>query len=610
MWVYDLETLAFLAVNDAAVRLYGYSSAEFARMTIRDIRPKDEVPRLLENIFTETDATLTSRGWKHQKKDGSIIDVEISSHTLKFAGRPARLVLVTDVTEQVRAREAMQRSEARYRSLVEGAPYGIFRATTEGMLLAVNPALVAMLGFQSRSDLLGTNFPQQVRLTTEAWQQLIEQARPTGKMQGIEVCWKRRDETPIEVRLSIRAVYDEVEKVNCSEFVAEDITQQKRLERQFLQSQKMEAVGRLAGGVAHDFNNLLGVILGYGDLLQATIPAEGEPKRYLEQINQAAKRAAALTHQLLAFSRQQILEPRILNLNGIIQELEPMLQRLIGEDVRVITSLDSDLASIKVDPGQVAQVIMNLAVNSRDAMPNGGTLTLETQNIHLDERYSGRHANVPPGDYVMLAVSDTGCGMSAETQARLFEPFFTTKEKGKGTGLGLATVYGIVQQSGAHIWVYSELNQGTTFKIYLPALDVPADVIQRRAPVGSRGGTETILIAEDETALRALARTVLEGKGYRVVEAANGEEALQLMEESKQHVDLVLTDLVMPELSGPELVCRVKELYPSVKALFISGYTDDAVLNGRVLDPQQAFLQKPFVPGELVRKVREVLDGA
>jgi PAS domain S-box-containing protein len=380
-------------------------------------------------------------------------------------------------------------------------------------------------------------------------------------------------------------------------------------EEQLRQSQKMEAVGRLAGGIAHDFNNLLTAINGYSELTMIQLKAEDPLLHNLEEIKKAGDRAASLTRQLLAFSRKQVLQPKVLDLNSLVAEIEKMLGRLIGEDIDLQTVLHNDLGSIKADPGQIEQVIMNLVVNARDAMPQGGKLTIETQNVYLDEEFAEQHIATNPGPYVMLAVSDTGTGMDEQTQARIFEPFFTTKEMGKGTGLGLSTVYGIVKQSGGNLWVYSELGQGTTFKVYLPRIDEGAAEYKRSAEnEDAFRGTETVLLAEDEEMVRKLSARVLEMYGYQVLEAANGGTAFLICERHQGNIDLLLTDVIMPEMSGRELANRLNELRPEMKVLFMSGYTDDAIVHQGVLDEDENFIQKPFTPNALGQKVREVLD--
>lgn len=491
MWVYDEETLAFLAVNDAALRHYGYSRDEFLTMTVRDVHPSEENQAIEEYIATaarqgEREGVHSLRIWKHRKKDGALIDVEIAVSPIAFRGRKARLKLATDVTEK------------------------------------------------------------------------------------------------------------------------------KRLEAQLLQSQKMESVGKLAGGVAHDFNNLLGIITGYGELLARRIPDDPSLRKYVGDILKAAKRAADLTHQLLAFSRKQVLQPRILDLNTAVGEMERMLRRLIGEDIDLVTLLADGLGRVMADPGQIEQVIMNLAVNARDAMPQGGRLTIETANVNLDAAYARSRPGVEPGSHVVLAVSDTGHGMPQEVLSHLFEPFFTTKEPGKGTGLGLATVHGIVKQSGGHIFVYSEPQHGTTFKIYLPRLEEAAEAsktVSAEAEADWPRGSETVLLVEDEASLRSLVRECLEGSGYAVIEARHAGHALEIAEGHAAPIDLLMTDVVMPGMSGRELARRLTVSHPSMKVLYMSGYTDDAVVLHGVLAADVAFLQKPFTGEALARKLREVLDG-
>jgi PAS domain S-box-containing protein len=392
--------------------------------------------------------------------------------------------------------------------------------------------------------------------------------------------------------------------------MAVNITERRHLEQQLRQAQKMEAIGKLAGGVAHDFNNIVTIITGYSDMLLSRIGPENSMRRELEQIKKAGDRAHSLTRQLLAFSRRQMLQPKVLDLNAVVTNLEPMLQRLIGENIELVIELKPGLEQVKADPGQIEQVIMNLAINARDAMPQGGKLLLETDNVELDEAYARRHIPTQPGSYVRLAVSDTGCGMDAATQSRIFEPFFTTKEQGKGTGLGLSTVYGIVKQSGGYIWVYSERGQGTTFKIYLPRVLAPADSVPPVMHWSSLPqGKETVLVVEDEPEVRWLVRDMLQHLGYNVLEARHGIEAQVLSIQHPGPIHLLITDVVMPQMSGREIAEQLTSEHPETKVLYMSGYTDDAVVRHGVLAAHMAFLQKPFTPEALARKVREVLDG-
>jgi signal transduction histidine kinase len=380
------------------------------------------------------------------------------------------------------------------------------------------------------------------------------------------------------------------------------------LEQQYRQSQKMEAIGQLAGGVAHDFNNLLTAIQGYSELLAEALGPQSPHQPDLAEIHRAATQAGALTRQLLAFGRRQILEQRLLDLRDSITAMEPMLRRLIGEHIEIAVRAPETVGHVRADPGQIDQVILNLAINARDAMPQGGALILELADVTLDEPYALRHAGTRPGRYVMLAVSDTGVGMDEGTQARIFEPFFTTKELGKGTGLGLATVYGIVKQSDGNIWVYSEPNRGSTFKVYLPRVDAPPDTPPVRVAPGSLTGDETILVVEDEPGVRALVRKALTRYGYQVVVAGTPQEALQVANTRPDQFDLVLSDVVLPEMSGPALAARILASQPHARVLYMSGYTDNAIVHHGVLDERTPFLQKPFAPETLARKVREVLD--
>jgi nitrogen-specific signal transduction histidine kinase/CheY-like chemotaxis protein len=392
--------------------------------------------------------------------------------------------------------------------------------------------------------------------------------------------------------------------------LVQDVTERVALEERLRQSQKMEAVGRLAGGVAHDFNNLLTVIMGYSQILTDGLPGASRLKDATTQIRSAADRAAGITRQLLAFSRKQVLSPRVIDLNDVMLNLDTMLRRLIGEDVEVLTVPGRDLGAVRADPGQIEQVIMNLALNARDAMPNGGKLTLETENMELDASYASEHEPLQPGRYVMLAVSDTGTGMSPDTQAHIFEPFFTTKEVGKGTGLGLSMVYGIVKQSGGYIWVYSEPDRGSTFKIYLPRVDQPAETVGvEPRPAGVKRGTETILLVEDDAQLRQLTSSVLAHCGYKVLTANSTEQGLALCRENHRDIRLLVTDVIMPSMNGRQLAEQVKLISPNTRVLYVSGYTSNAIVHYGVLDPGLWFLPKPFSLSALIAKVREVLDA-
>jgi len=498
-----------------------------------------------------------------------------------------------------------------YESIVHNAVEGIFQSTPDGRYILANPALARMYGYGSPAELIESvsDISQGVYVDPSVRHEFQRLMEEHGEVRGLEYQVRRKDGSVIWISEHARAVFDSNGKVAYYEGFIEDITRRKRVEEQFRQSQKMEAVGRLAGGVAHDFNNILTAILGYAELLQRDTHDEATRRR-TDDIRKNTERAAALCRQLLAFSRKQVLAPRILSLNAVVHDMKQMLQRLINEDIKLITLTADDLPFIKADPGQIEQVILNLAVNARDAMRSGGTLTIETLRVSIDEKSVARSPELMAGDYVMLAVSDTGCGMSSETKVRLFEPFFTTKPAGKGTGLGLATCYGIVKQTGGHIAVYSEEDCGTTFKVYLPSIvGEPETVAPPRREVAPARGHETILLAEDEPAIRELAATSLRELGYQVIEASDGSEAMRL---AKKHgckqIDLLLTDIVMPEMGGKELAYWLRAVSPDTRVLFTSGYTDRTVISTGTLNPGTRFLQKPFPPSTLANEVRVTLD--
>ena len=732
-WVFDRETLRILAVNDEAVRRYGYSREEFLGFTIADVHQSVDVPSLLETLRTPEDLHQAGTS-RHRKKDGTIITVEISRHPLSWQGRPAELVVLNDVSERLRADQALRESERRFRQLaenmrevffvadsqfretlyispayediwgrsrqtlydsprsfieavpvedqgrlfaniakaqegttpdditfrvvrpdgttrwvlarsvpvrnergevyriagvvsdvtarksaeelirqlsqaVEQSPAGVIITDIAGVIQYMNRRATELTGYSS-AEAIGKN-PRIFKSSTTApevhrglWETITAGEEWHGILQN-----RRKDGHLWWNEATISPIRDPEGRVTHFLAIQWDITAQRQLEDQFRQAQKMEAVGRLAGGVAHDFNNLLTVISSYSELLLHDLSAEDPRREDLEEIRKAASGAAGLTRQLLAFSRKQVLEPTVVDLNTVVAGADKMLKRLIGEDIDLVSVLAKDLGAVRADAGQVEQVILNLAVNARDAMPEGGKLTIETSNIKLDTTYVDQHRVVAPGAYVLLSVSDTGTGMDEHTKAHVFEPFFTTKEQGKGTGLGLATVYGIVKQSGGFIWVYSELGQGTTFKIYFPLVEEAATVPAAHEAPGSLQGTETVLLAEDSAAVRTVANQVLTRHGYKVLEAVDGRSALEVGTRHEGPVHLLVTDVVMPEMSGRQLAERLKERRPALKVLFVSGYTDDAITRHGILEPGIAFLQKPFTPESLARKVREVLDG-
>jgi two-component system cell cycle sensor histidine kinase/response regulator CckA len=516
--------------------------------------------------------------------------------------------------ERLRMERDLRTSEQRFQELFELGPDAIVMTSTEGLITLVNRSAEALFGY-SRDELIGQPVEKLIPESSQNGhvgfrEKYLRSAAPRAMgAERVNLRGLRKDGTVFPVEISLGPI-DSSSGTQVAVAVR-DVGERVRLEEQLRQSQKMDAIGRLAGGVAHDFNNLLSVILSYSSMLAADMTPSDPRRADLVEIEAAGKRAVDLTRQLLAFGRQQILQPRTVNLNDAVTGMERMLRRLIGEDVELTVFLASTLGKVKVDPSQMEQIVMNLAVNSRDAMPHGGKLTIETANVELDEAYAAAHLGAAPGPHVMLAVTDTGTGMDKATLARMFEPFFTTKEKGKGTGLGLATVFGIVQQSGGNVWVYSEPGKGTTFKVYFPRTDAtPTEVHETTPPAaGSLRGTETILLVEDEESVRVLARTILRRFGYHVIEAQSGGDALLICEQHTATIHLLLTDVVMPRMSGRQLSERLRTIRPTMKVLFMSGYTDNSIVHHGVLDSGVAFLQKPITPETLTHKVREVLSG-
>ncbi len=506
----------------------------------------------------------------------------------------------------------LHNSEQLVPALLESASQAIIGADRTGNIVLANAKTEAMFGF-ARSELLGQPIeillPESLREKHTADRSNYAahpRVRPMGI--GLELSGRRKDGTEFPVEVSLSYVQTDAGLFGMA-FVT-DITQRKRLEEQLMHAQKMEAVGRLAGGVAHDFNNMLTVISGYNQMILDHVSPLDPIRGYAEEILKASDRAAALTNQLLAFSRRQVVQPRVFDVNSVLLHTEKMLRRLIGEDVELDLSLYPDVGNIKADPGHLEQAIFNLSTNARDAMPNGGRLTIETAPVTLDDTYSKTHLGVEPGEYIMIAVTDTGHGMDMETKRRIFEPFFTTKERGKGTGLGLATVYGIVKQAGGDIWVYSEIGKGTTFKLYFPKVSDAADASGDGPETVLGQGHETILVVEDEQGVRELTSRILKQLGYNVLVAASGPEALQTAAEYPGEISLLLTDVVMPNMSGTQLSQELRRVRPGVKVVYVSGYTENTVNHHGVVEPGVSFLAKPFSRDSLARKLREILGKA
>ena len=507
-----------------------------------------------------------------------------------------------------RAERALRDANEHLAAVIQSSPLAIYTLDPTSTVRTWNRAAEALYGWQAE-EVIGRPLPT-VAQDMEDHLRMRDRALRGEAVRGVEVTRRRKDGASINISLSVAPLHDAAGRVTGILSIAADLTEMRQLEVQYRQAQKMEAVGRLAGGIAHDFNNLLTAIIGTTSLVLEDMGLESRARLDIQEIEKAAKRAAGLTRQLLIFSRQQVLEPRALDLNALVANLEKMLHRLIGADIELRTKQAAALGAVRADPGQLEQAIVNLVVNARDAMPQGGRLTIETADVELDRSYVAGHVPTQPGPYVLLAISDTGVGMDGATKARLFEPFFTTKEPGRGTGLGLATVYGIVKQSGGYIWAYSELGHGTTFKIYLPRVaetPVPPESTTG-TPIPVRG-SETVLVVEDQEEVRQLTKRVLEARGYAVLAARNGAEALEIVARHPTRIHLMITDVVMPGMNGRELAELACARRSDLKVLYVSGYTGEAVLQHRLLEPGVAFLQKPFTPDALARKTREVLDN-
>jgi PAS domain S-box-containing protein len=612
VWEAEARTHQFTFVSRRAEQILGYPVEQW--LTEPDFWEKHLHPLDREQAVAAS-RKATAEGRDHSLEyrllaaDGRQVWLHDTTHVvLDEEGHPIHLRGVAiDSTKEKLA----QAERALLITAIEQSAEGVLITDAKGTIEYVNPAFSRVSGY-SRAEALGKN-PRILKSGKQGedyYKRLWTTIRG-GQIWQEEITNRRRDGAFYNEQMTITPVRDQRGEITHFIAIKAEVTERKRLEQQLRQAQKMEAVGRLAGGVAHDFNNMLTIISGYSGLLLEH-PATIEPLRgYVDEIRNASGRAASLTRQLLAFSRQQVLAPRVLDLNAVVSNIQKMLKRLIGEDIDLVTALGEGLWHIMADPGQLEQVLLNLAVNARDAMPDGGVVTIETTNVKMDTAAAKAHFPLKPGPYVLLTFSDTGIGMDAEIQARIFEPFFTTKETGKGTGLGLATVYGIVKQSGGYIWVYSDVGKGTTFKIYLPRTDLELDDSDPgRTRVETQRGTETLLLVEDEDSVRELVRNVLRESGYRVLEASRGAEALELSELFAGRIDLLVTDVVMPGMSGRELARRLVSSRPQIKVLYISGYADNAVWYPGGLDAGGAFLQKPFSPEALARKVREALSSA
>ena len=599
--------------NPRAEVIFGWARGEALGQKLADLiippRYREAHERGLQHFLRTGEGLVLNRSIEVAglRRDGTEFPLELSITSIKRGETYVFNAFLSDITERKRAEE----NRIRMASIVESSEDAIIGKTLDGIVTSWNGGAERTFGYTADEVIgkaIGLLIPHD-RLDEES--QIIERVKQGERVTHFETVRRRKDGKEINIALTISPIKDEEGRAMGFSEITRDITEHKSLEAQLRQSQKMEGVGQLAGGIAHDFNNLLTVINSYSDMMLGELDFSNSFFRNgIEQIKEAGHRAASLTRQLLMFSRQQVLEPKVLDLNEVVSNIAKLLRRLIGEDVTQVLCLHPALGRVKIDPGQMEQVIMNLAVNARDAMAGGGQLTIETGNVELDNAYACKHALVQPGPYVMLAVSDTGCGMDADTQGRIFEPFFTTKGPGKGTGLGLATVYGIVKQSGGNIWVYSELGKGTTLKIYLPRVEQTSELPESgAAPVELPRGSETVLLVEDDEMVRALAQAILERYGYQVLAARNVHDALRFAQEGPGQIHLLLTDTIMPVMNGPELAKRFRSIRPETKVLFMSGYTDKVISYTAALEPGTAFLQKPFTPQTLTHKVHEVLNA-
>lgn len=599
--------------SDESYRQFGYARSAFSGRVdeaVSRIHPEDrqKVADAIDKVLTGLEEEYAAQ-YRLVQPDGSIRWID--AHGVVVRNGSAHMIGVgVDITELKITEQQIQKSEEKYRNLFENSGYGMFLSKPDGSLSDVNPALVKMLGYSSKEELLTRNLERDIYEDPAVRKAILSNFERGDRVRDVETNWRRKDGKIVVVSINGAAFREKDGSINHFEVMAEDVTERRSLEEQFRQSQKMEAVGLLAGGISHDFNNHLGVILGSADLLMEKLSTPSQ-QRYVEAITKAGKKAAQLVRQLLAFSRKQVLYPAAMNMNSVVSDIGGILRRLIGEDVRVATYLKADLGSIRADRGQIEQILMNLATNARDAMPGGGTFSIRTENAQLGEKDAARYPYVKTGAYVHLSASDTGTGMSEEVRARVFEPFFTTKGKGRGTGLGLATVYGIVKQSGGYIWVASELGRGTTIDLYFPRVD---EVVQPEAPIVSGQidyprGTETILLLEDEDCLRKVTRELLLESGYKVLSAERGDIAIDLASEYEEPISLIISDVVLPEMSGPHAVSKLQLLHPEMKVLYVSGYAEVPVAE-RLISEGATVLQKPILRMDLLKNVDYLLHPA
>lgn len=613
MLIIDPDRQAIVDANPAAVDFYGWPREQLCGMPIAHIDTLSE-----DRIKTVIDAARQDRRYhamlQHRLADGSLRDVDLYSGPIRVGGRDLLYALIYDISERIRAEEQVRQREAYLRALIQASPLAVIGLSTEGEILSWNSGAETVFGWRE-DEVVGRAVPFVAPGQEETFAELRHRVLAGETISRLEASHRRKDGSPIEVNLSAAPVVGGDGSIVSLVGLIEDISRRKQaerehelLERQLLQARKMEAIGQLAGGVAHDFNNLLQVISGHGEMMTEKLGQHAGLQEDLAQMMTAAERAATLVRQLLAFSRRQVLDMKDVDLNVVLVDCMNMLRRLIGEHISLSILNGHQLATVRADVNQLEQIVINLCINARDAMPEGGLITIETENVRIDESFRGDHPWARPGRYVLLSVTDTGCGMDDETRTRVFEPFFTTKAMGHGTGLGLATVYGLVKQHEGMIHVYSEVGKGTTFKIYLPAVERAAIQVGDKIEGAVVGGGETVLVAEDEDMVLRLTVTILEGAGYRVLSCRDGEEAVQRFRDHADAIDLVLLDVVMPKLGGFSVYEQIKEIRPAVRAIFTSGYSVNAIHADFVLHEGVQLIQKPCGRDDLLRKVRSVLD--
>jgi PAS domain S-box-containing protein len=599
-------------VNGKTETMFGYQRDELIGQTIETLLPercRDRHVRHRQDYNLAPHARLMGlrQNLVGRRKDGDEFPIEVSLSPADTDAGRLIISMVNDISARNKAEEEGKHSAERYRSLFQNAVFGIFRSTPAGYFTDANPALCSMLGYSSAEELLQKGSTFDVYQNSSQRLAVLEELNRHDRITGFDAVWKRRDGKPVTVRLSGHTARNAQGEISAFEMLAEDVTQRVTLEEQLRHSQKMEAIGRLADSIVHDFNNLMAVISAQSELV-LDLEDLSSIRQETKVIQTTAERAAGLTKQLLAFSRKQEIEPKVFSLNDILRNVDQMLGRLLSEDIELKTVLAPALGNVLADPGQIEQVVMNLVVNARDAMPNGGALTIETSNVDVDAFYARDHLDVAPGPYVILAVSDTGVGISAEVRSRIFEPFFTTKPAGHGTGLGLSTVYAIVKKVHGHVWFYTELGRGTTFKIYLPHVDKPVEVIQRdKTPIRDTDNVGTILLVEDEKRLQRSIGQILERAGYIVLSASHGDGALRIFEEHQGRIDLVLTDVGLPHMRGRELVERLKSRHANIAVLYMSGFGEGGLRPEEASALSGRFIQKPFRKDTLLRQIEQSL---